>query len=116
MKILSERILNDSQVLFPEVKALADKLHSMNKKEEWLQVLQILRQIADMANHVEIRRSIFTELYSLATDLQRHEIALSALLEELAQVDLSDLFSASGAISDTKKSSITDPNQLFLPL
>ncbi len=88
-------IREDAEELLPVVNDFADTISQVSNEQK-LYVLQSQHRLAAMANKIDIRRATLTELYLLAMDHEKYEIALNTVIEELAQVTIFDLFVDSG--------------------
>ncbi|BAY66437.1 hypothetical protein NIES22_65760 [Calothrix brevissima NIES-22] len=89
----------DSKVLITMIKQIQDKLSSANKNEQTTLFL-VIHKIAALAGNDSERIASFNQLVSLAQSPEAEKILLKAIIDELAQTSIVEVFAATGRIAE----------------
>lgn len=90
-------ISEDSKAFLIRVQQIKDKLSSANNNER-LTLLLVIHRIAALAGNDSERIASFDQLVSLAQNPEAETILLKAIIDELAQASILEVFAATGRI------------------
>lgn len=91
-------ILEDSRILLTRVKQIKNKLSSANKNEQ-TNLFLVIRRIAALAGNDSERIASLNQLVSLAQNPEAETILLKAIIDELAETSIVEIFTATGRIA-----------------